>query len=223
MKKRLCAYGLLAVVAAAAVLLCYWATQATHRTEVTVYSLPEDAGSVLAGAAFRPINARLSEELAFRPYRSDAQLVITGIAQPTRTFCIQLKKQLPSGTACQLYYALPGEALAERNSFDTLLDIDSDRIFFVLPQAAVYETYRLDIDAAYDIEDILVSEAPAAATVALYAQEKAAGHVSAPWGQMALGFALLFGVGAAFVGEKPKKTAAAQPESEPSGRGGNIL
>ena len=205
LKKRLAAYGLLAVLSAAAVLGCHWLTQVTHREEVTVYSLPDDAVSVLDSVSLQPANARLDAPYGFRPLRSDAQLTIAGIGQSARTFCVRLASPLPAGTACQLYYAQPGEIPVEANSKAMLLEVDTDQVLFVLPRASVYETFRLDIDAAYDIRDILVSPTPAEAIRLQYAQEKAAGHITPPWGQMALGFALFFFVGAAIIHGKRTK------------------
>ena len=195
----------IALISAALVALSYGIAVWTHPEMVSVPVLPENAESVLSEASFRAVNASIDDGLAFRTKRADAQLYITGIARPVRTLCVQTREVFPSDVVCQLFYALPGEALSENRSVKLITGIASDQIVFALPGTAAYETFRLDIDRGYAIRDLLVSADTAEAQTVRYDDARRDGKISTPTGQLALGFGLLFLAGIAVSGKSRKR------------------
>lgn len=197
----------IALISAALVALSYGITVWTHPQTMTVRIMPQNAESVLSDVNFRAVNARIGGDRTFRTKQADAQLYMTGIDRPVRTLCLQTQEDFPSDVFCQLYYARSGEEIAEDRSVKLTSGVRADQIVFMLPEAAVYETFRLDIDRDYTIRDILISADAAEKQTVNYADARQAGQISTPIGQMALGFLLLFVAGITVTGKMKKQEA----------------
>ena len=189
---------LLAALSALLTLACYGLTLVVHPQDSDVPVLPESAESALSQALLTPVNARLSDGVAFTPTRDDAQLYIKEIDREAQCLCLRFESPLPARTRCELFYALDGELRAEA-SVVSVLPVPVDEVIFRLPMAAQYDFFRVDIDEPYTIRDLLISaDAPQTAR-RTYAEMASAADVSAPWSELLIGFVLFAAAGSMLV------------------------
>ena len=180
---------LLAALSALLTLACYGLTLVVHPQDSDVPVLPESAESALSQALLTPVNARLSDGVAFTPTRDDAQLYIKEIDREAQCLCLRFESPLPARTRCELFYALDGELRAEASAISVL----------PVPVAAQYDFCRVDIDEPYTIRDLLISaDAPQTAR-RTYAEMASAADVSVPWGELLIGFLLFAAAGSMLV------------------------
>lgn len=139
---------------------------------VTLMSIPDvtipqesidGARSMINYVRLTPVNASLSHSLRYRVQDEDPQLFIENIHDEIGALVVDFKNKLPEGTWYQLYYAKSDEGLSEANSIRGRTDESTDILAIRLPEFAQYDTFRLDIDMDYQLENIAVIDDAAAA------------------------------------------------------------
>ena len=142
-----------------AVLLTALCTVASVHSLPTYYQQqePTDAASVLDEVAYEYANCEVYEDGTVEMTGADPQVYFYGIDETVQTFCVRLSDSVPSGTKCQLYYVpLDGSASEEFSATQTASAGQTELIFTI--EEGTYDAYRLDVDADYQIEDVLVSQ-----------------------------------------------------------------
>lgn len=147
-------------IAVALSILLSLAAVAVTLTWIPDMSVPQEsvggARSVIKSVRLTPLNANLSRSMLFRARGDDPQLFIQNIQDEISALVVDFKTPLPEGVWYQLYFARNGEDLSEENSVRGRTDARTDILAIRLPELAQYDTFRLDIDRDYQLEDIAV-------------------------------------------------------------------
>lgn len=101
---------------------------------------------------------------AFTPNNNDPQIGFYNLSANLQTIGIDFSKPLDSDVNIEVYYAVNGEGLSQANCMSVTARAGSDSAVAELPYDA-YTSLRLDINGAFCLKDIVVSEeAPTAVT-----------------------------------------------------------
>lgn len=99
----------------------------------------------------------ITEDDVFIPTNIDPQLHFSAVTHQINDVEVKLAKPLQKDTLCQLFFASNGEGFSEANSVKKLFKEGSTEIYFSIP-TAVYSYLRVDIDASFKLDSIILSE-----------------------------------------------------------------
>lgn len=154
--KRYIKYCAASATALALTILC---TVASVLTLPTFYQQqePTDAVSVWDDVGYEYANCTVSEDGTVEMTGADPQIYLYGIDESVQTLCVKTAQPIPSGTRCQLYYVPDGCTPTEELSVVQTASEGQTELLFTVEEGT-YEAFRLDVDADYQIDDVLVSQ-----------------------------------------------------------------
>ena len=134
-------------------------TLVSHSYEDRV--LPSEMQSILHEASLYTVNARL-EGIYFCPEAEDAQLIVSvdpALTGPVRCIEFRFREPFAEDTAYTLFYPDAEGAFSESCTITGELKAGRESLFLELPANTdpSMQSFRLDIDQEYHLEDICVS------------------------------------------------------------------
>ena len=124
------------------------------------YSIPDDAVSIWGDIKIRAVNSRISNGNIVHMRKFDPQLHISfGEDTPRkfRSLIVKLQRDYPYNVGSVVFYPNEKGRYDDECTDDFLLPAGEKVLYFNIPLDS-YEKLRLDIDATYWIDDILISQ-----------------------------------------------------------------
>ncbi len=118
---------------------------------------PEESVSVLDQVTISNYDSIKDETGTIIPNGIDPQIVISGVKHTVSSLIVEMAEPVTPGIRYQLFFAQDGAEFTEGYSMFGYSGVDQKELVFDLPDAE-YTSFRLDLDTAFRVEDIRISD-----------------------------------------------------------------